>query len=29
MMTQNAAVWKEIYEKVYGVELEYSTDELA
>jgi lipopolysaccharide biosynthesis glycosyltransferase len=29
MMTQNAAVWKEIYEKSYGVELEYSTDELA
>jgi hypothetical protein len=28
-MTQNAAVWKEIYEKSYGVELEYSTDELA
>jgi hypothetical protein len=29
MMAENARIWKEIYEESYGVELEYSTDELA
>jgi 1-acyl-sn-glycerol-3-phosphate acyltransferase len=29
MMAENTRIWKEIYEESYGVELEYSTDELA
>jgi lipopolysaccharide biosynthesis glycosyltransferase len=29
MMAENARIWKKIYEESYGVELEYSTDELA